>query len=67
LRLFAKDREMTADEKPKGKNVKLAQTKLALARKYEILAKVSGSKPRRARMARHAERYRRQAEDLARQ
>ncbi len=45
---------------------KLAQTKLALAKKYENLARLSGSKPRRQRLLNRAEGYRRQAEQIAR-
>jgi hypothetical protein len=45
---------------------KLAEVKQKMAARYERLAKVSGSRPRRARMLRHAATYRRQAEDLLR-
>ena len=44
---------------------KLAETKLALARKYERLAKVAKSLPKQKTYAHRAEKYRRQAEMLA--
>jgi hypothetical protein len=51
----------------KKKNTeKLAKIKIMLAEKYERLAKVTPSVPRRATMLRHAKSYRRQAELLAR-
>jgi len=53
---------MTAE----GKHAKLMQTKLALARKYENLARAVSSKPRKERLMHQAARYRRQAEDLSR-
>jgi hypothetical protein len=45
---------------------KLVAVKKALAKKYESLARTVKSKPRRASWNRHAARFRRQAEDLAR-
>ncbi|HVA51628.1 MAG TPA: hypothetical protein VNH11_35130 [Pirellulales bacterium] len=48
----------------------LVEVKLALAEKYESLAKQSGSKPRQKRYLHRAERYRGQAatlQSLARQ
>jgi hypothetical protein len=42
----------------------LIQVKQALADKYDRLAKLSGSRPRRARYKRHAESYRRQVQAL---
>ena len=44
----------------------LAQVKLALARKYQRLAQTAGSKLKREKFARRAERYRRQAEQISR-
>ena len=44
---------------------RLAQTKLALAKKYENLAKTAGSVPKRKQFLHKAERYRRQAADLS--
>ena len=44
----------------------LSQVKTALADKQVRLAKVSSSKPRRVRLLRLAEKFRRQAADLAR-
>ena len=49
-----------------GKHAKLMQTKLALARKYENLARAVSSRPRKTRLMHQAARYRRQAEDLSR-
>jgi hypothetical protein len=46
---------------------KLAETKAALAAKYYNLAKVAKSKPKRDSYLYHADRYRRQAQDLARE
>lgn len=46
-------------------NEKLIQVKLTIAAKYEHRAKLSGSKPRRATLMRHANAYRLQAADLA--
>lgn len=40
--------------------------KTALAVKYENLARISGSKPRTARLINKANRFRRQAKELAR-
>lgn len=40
---------------------KLAETKLALYKKYMNLARISNSKPRRVTFLNKAERYRRQA------
>ncbi len=45
---------------------KLVAVKLALAEKYEHLAKVVRSKPRRAVWLRMADKHRRQAADLQR-
>ena len=45
---------------------KLVKVKIMIAEKYERLAKVTPSIPRRATMLRHAKNYRRQAESLAR-
>lgn len=47
-------------------NAKLVEVKLALAKKYEHLAAVVKSKPRRAVWSRMAEKHRRQAADLER-
>ena len=47
-------------------NAKLMEVKLALARKYEHLAAVVKSKPRRAVWLRMADKHRRQAADLQR-
>jgi hypothetical protein len=47
-------------------NAKLVEVKLALAKKYEHLASVVRSKPRRAVWLRVAEKHRRQAADLQR-
>lgn len=44
----------------------LAEVKLALARKYERLAKVAKSQPKRQQMIYKAVAYRRQAEKLLR-
>lgn len=44
---------------------RLAEVKLALARKYERLAQVAGSRPKRKQFQYHAARYRREAERLA--
>jgi hypothetical protein len=49
-----------------GKHAKLVETKLALAKKYENLAAVVSSKPRKKRLLHHVARYRRQAADLSR-
>jgi hypothetical protein len=48
-------------------NEKLVEVKLALVRKYERLAKVAKSTPKRRTWLYHAARIRRQAADLARQ
>ncbi len=45
--------------------LKLAQTKRALAEKYENLAKLAGSQPKRKKFLHSAEKYRRQAEQLS--
>ena len=45
---------------------RLAKLKTRLAEKYESLASQTPSEPRRARLARKAQRYRRQAAELAR-
>jgi hypothetical protein len=50
----------------KVKKTKLVEVKKALARKYDNLAKVSKSKPKKQTFLLHAERYRRQANDLLR-
>jgi hypothetical protein len=50
-----------------AKNAKLIETKLNLAKKYESLASVSGSQPKKTRLLHQAARYRRQAADLGRQ
>jgi hypothetical protein len=47
-------------------NERLAKIKINIAEKYERLAKITPSIPRRATMLRHAKTYRRQAELLAR-
>jgi hypothetical protein len=44
----------------------LAQVQLQLAAKYERLAKVAGSKPKRATYTRQADKHRRHAADLTR-
>ena len=46
-------------------NEKLIKVKLALAAKYEVRAKLTGSKPRRKILLHHARSYRSQAADLA--
>jgi hypothetical protein len=46
--------------------VKLTQTKLALAQKCERQIKATKSKPRQQTLKRQADRFRRQAEQLAR-
>jgi len=51
----------------KTSNAKLAEIKLALAKKYETLAKVTPSTPRRRTMLYHAARFRRQIADLTRE
>jgi hypothetical protein len=43
----------------------LAEVKRKLAERYERLAKVTGSRPRRKRMLHHAATYRRQSLELA--
>ena len=45
---------------------KLSKIKIMLAEKYERLAKITTSIPKRATMLRHAKSYRRQAELLTR-
>jgi hypothetical protein len=45
---------------------KLAEVKLQLAGKYENLAKVSKSKPKKATYTRQAKKHRQQAADLTR-
>ena len=47
-------------------SAKLAQVKLALAEKYEHLASIAKSKPRRKVWLRVAQKHRRQAADLQR-
>jgi hypothetical protein len=44
----------------------LTEVKLALAKKYERLATTAGSKLKRDKFTRRAEKYRRQAEELSR-
>jgi hypothetical protein len=46
---------------------KLIQVKLALAKKYDNLAKVAKSTPEQQKLRRRAERFRHQAADLSRQ
>lgn len=48
-------------------NLKLVQTKLNLAQKYENLARLAGSRPKRKKYLHDAEKYRRQAERLSQQ
>ena len=48
------------------KDANLTQVKTALAKKYENLAKVVKSRPRRATWLRLAAKFRRQAEQVAR-
>jgi hypothetical protein len=50
----------------KQSDEKLSKIKIMLAEKYERLAKVTTSIPKRATMLRHAKSYRRQAESLTR-
>lgn len=45
---------------------RLVNTKLALAQKYESLARAAQSTPKRKAFLHHAARFRRQAADLAR-
>ncbi len=47
------------------KNLKLVQTKLALAQKYQHLAQLAGSQPKRKKYLYMAEKYRRQAGRLS--
>jgi hypothetical protein len=49
-----------------AKNANLVETKLTLAKKYENLASLTPSKPKRKRFLYHAARFRRQAADLSR-
>jgi hypothetical protein len=49
----------------KSNNEKLVKVKIMIAEKYERLAKVTPSRPKRDTMLRHAKNYRRQAELLA--
>ena len=49
-----------------AKKKTLAEVKTDLAEKHVRLAQVSGSKPRRAKLMRLAEKFRRQAADLSR-
>ncbi len=46
-------------------NTKLVQTKMALAQKYEHLASLAGSRPKRKKFLHDAEKYRRQAARLS--
>jgi hypothetical protein len=62
LKTRAREMKMATE----GKHARLVQTKLALARKYENLARAVSSRPRKTRLMHQAARYRRQAEDLAR-
>jgi len=48
-----------------GKNANLVQTKLNLAAKYQRLATIAKSKPKRITFIYHAERHRRQAQELS--
>ncbi len=48
------------------KNETLAKAKIGQAERYERLAKVCKSRPKRERYLRHAQSYRRQAEQLSR-
>jgi hypothetical protein len=48
----------------KERNAKLAAVKLKLAEKYERLAKVARSRPKKKSLSNLSARYRRQAEDL---
>jgi hypothetical protein len=48
----------------KETDTKLVQVKLALARKYERLAKAAKSTPQRKTLMYHAARFRRQVTDL---
>ena len=48
-----------------GRKDNLVQTKLKLAAKYRRLATITKSKPKRSTFNHHAERYRRQAEELS--
>jgi len=45
---------------------KLAQTKLALAEKYDRLANDAGSQPKKQQFSHKAEKYRRQATEVLR-
>ncbi len=51
--------------KTTGQKTTLVQTKLDLAAKYERLAKIAKSKPKRSKFIYQAERYRRQAKELS--
>ncbi len=48
-----------------GQKDNLLQTKLNLAAKYRRLATIAKSKPKRSTFIYHAERYRRQAQELS--
>ncbi len=49
-----------------GQKTNLVQTKLNLAAKYQRLAKIAKSKPKRKKFNYQAERYRHQAQELSR-
>ena len=48
-----------------GQITNLIQTKLNLAAKYQRLAKIAKSKPKRVKFNYQSERYRRQAQELS--
>jgi hypothetical protein len=52
--------------KKKDDSERLAKTKLALAEKYENLAVLARSKPKKQKFKHKAERYRRQADEVLR-
>lgn len=53
--------------KNKETNAHLVEVKLALARKYDNLAKLAGSIPKQKTFKHHAARFRREAAKLTRQ
>ncbi len=48
-------------------HARLAEVKLALARKYDNLARLAGSRPKQKTLRNHAADFRREAADLMRQ
>ena len=66
-RLAVKEKSSRSDAAMSQVNtkLKLLQTKLALVAKYENLAQIAGSQPKRKKFLHAAERYRGQAKQLA--